>query len=260
MPVQLTDILFALPTYALVLFRVTGLMLTAPLLASNVIPARIRVALTMTLAAVIFPVVAARAPGNLDLMTAVTGGVGELMIGATIGLSLTLLMMGVEVAGLMVGRQGGLALGQVYDPAQNRQTTLVAQLYMIVLILMFLAVGGHREMIAALLDTFDVIPLMTFKYDESFVILLVEMLTSAFIIAIRLAGPVLIALFMLGTALGFLSRTMPQFNILTVGFTLRTMVAIGTAGLALSAAREVLLESVWDGMAMIRMSFGLDPA
>lgn len=260
MPWPLLDILFSLPLYALVLFRVSGLALTAPLLASGVIPVRIRAAFVMTVSAMIFPVVAATMPRDLTLSQAVLGGATELMIGATIGLGLRIALMSAEVAGMMVAQQAGLALGQVFDPMQNRQTTVISQVFTIVLTLVFLAIGGHRAMIAALLDTFEALPLLSASLERPIVLLLAEALTASFILAIRMAGPVLIALFMLATALNFLSRTMPQFNILTVGFTLRVIVGIGVAGLAISESRDLMIQTVWDGLALVRGAFGLDPS
>lgn len=258
-PWPLVDILLALPAYALVLFRLSGLMLTAPLYGSAVIPTRIRAAAALVVAAMIFPLVRGQAPNEITLSMAVVGGVGEMMIGAIIGLALTTLLMGAEVAGLMVGRQAGIALANVFDPTRNQQVSIVGQVYTISLTILFLLAGGHRATMAALLDTFEVIPLLSFRFDEMFVLLLVEMLAAAFILGIRLAGPVLIALFLTGTALGFLSRTMPQLNILTVGFTLRLMVALAVAGMALIACEELLLDAVWDGVDLVRTSFGLDP-
>lgn len=259
MPWSIFEIFLALPAYALVLFRIGGLVMTAPIYASRAIPLRIRAAMTLVIAAMVTPLVRAQVPADISLAVALVGGVGEMMIGITIGLSLSVMMLGAEVAGLIVGRQAGLALANVFDPTQNRQVSIVGQIYTIVLTLVFLLAGGHRATMAALLDTFDVMPLLSFGFDESPVVLLVEMLGSAFILGIRLAGPVLIALFMLGTALAFLSRTMPQLNILSVGFTLRALVALATAGVAIGASQELLLDAVWDGIEMVRASFGLDP-
>lgn len=258
MPWSLLDIPMALPAYALVLFRLSGLALTAPLYASSIIPVRVKVALTMTIAVMIFPVVSQRVPANIGLSAVVVGGVAELMIGATIGLALAMLLMGAQVAGQLVGQQAALSLGQVVDPMQNIRSTVLGQLYATVMTLLFLLLGGHRAMMAALLDTFDVIPLLSFRFDESFIVLLVEMLTAAFILGIRVSGPVLIALFLTAVALGFLSRTMPQFNILTVGFTLRILLSLGVAGIALTSCQELLIDAIWDGLDMVRSTFGLD--
>lgn len=68
------EILLALPVFALVLFRLSGLMLTAPLLASTVIPIRVRVAFTVAMGFMIFPLVRGQAPAELTLGAAVIGG------------------------------------------------------------------------------------------------------------------------------------------------------------------------------------------
>ena len=259
MPWSSLDILLALPAYALVLFRLTGLALTAPIYGSRVIPARLRGALIIVVAAMMFPAVGRQAPGEMTLGTVVVGGAAELLIGLTIGLSLGLFVSGVELAGLMVGRQSGIALAQVYDPSQDAQVSVVGQVYTITLMTLFLLAGGHRATMAALLDTFEVIPLLSFRLDDSIIILLAEMLTAAFILGIRMAGPALIALFLTSTAVAFLSRTMPQLNILSVGFTLRVLVAMAAAGLALAWCQDLLLDAIWDALETIRVALRLNP-
>ena len=80
MPLFPFDILLSLPAFALVLTRVSGLMITAPLFASSVIPARIRVAMVVALAAMTFPLATRHIPADITLSAALVGGVGELMI------------------------------------------------------------------------------------------------------------------------------------------------------------------------------------
>jgi len=253
------DILLALPAFALVLFRLTGLVLTAPVYGSSMVPVRVRGALVFVLAATLFPLVKGQTAGEITLSQIVIGGVGELIIGACIGSSLTILLMAAEAGGVIVGRQAGLALGEVYDPMRGEQATIFGQIYTITLTVLFLIVGGHRAAMAAVLDTYEVIPLLSFRFDESFVLLFIEMLSAAFIVGIRLAAPVTIALFIGAMALGFLSRTMPQMNILTVGFLIRACVALGVAALALNGCQDLLLDAVWDALELIRGAFGLDP-
>ena len=97
MPLLPFDILLMLPAFALVLTRVSGLMIAAPVFGSSVIPARIRVAMVVALSVMTFPLAASHIPTEITLSAALVGGVGELMIGTIIGLSLSLLLMGAEV-------------------------------------------------------------------------------------------------------------------------------------------------------------------
>jgi flagellar biosynthetic protein FliR len=256
-PWGLLEVPFWFPTFALVLFRLTGLMLVAPIFGSTVIPVRVRAALTGALAVLIFPLVRGDAPVDLSLSEAVVAGIMEGMIGLSIGLGVVLVLLGAEIAGLMVAQQGGLGLSQVYDPTSGDNSNIVSQIFRMVLVMVFLVVGGHRAMFQALLDTYRVIPLGTYSFDASIVTMLIELLSAAFILAIRMGGPTLIALFLAQMALGFLSRTMPQLNILTVGFPVRLMVALGIVGIALSSTGTVLAASILDGLEMIRTQFGL---
>jgi flagellar biosynthetic protein FliR len=258
-PQGLADILLALPTYALVLFRIAGLVVAAPLFSSRVVPVRIRAGLAMLVGLLMLPIAQRQVPPQLTLDVALIGAVGEFMVGVTIGLALAILLMGGEAAGLVVGQQAGLALADVFDPTRNQPGSVIGQVYVIVITTLFLMVGGHRAAMAALLDTYKVIPVLSFGWNESFLLLLVEMMAAAFVLGIRLAGPVLVALLLMEIALAFLSRTMPQFNILSVGFSLRLLLGLAVAAVAVMAAGDGIADAITEAVASIRAAFGLAP-
>ncbi len=256
---SLLNLHLLLPGFALVLFRVAGLMVTAPIFGSPVIPARIKVALALAIAAAVFPLVASTVPPDITPGTAVVGIFGEMMIGLVMGLAVSLVLLGVETAGMMIGQQAGIALASVIDPSQGESSTVVGQVYVITTTLIFLAIGGHRMLMAALLDTFAAVPVLSFRFNESLLRLVADLLSAAFVLGIKLFGPVLIALLLTSVALGFLSRTMPQLNILSVGFAIRTMAAIAIAALGIGAAQDLLVDSLLDALQAVRGVFGLTP-
>jgi flagellar biosynthesis protein FliR len=65
-----------------------------------------------------------------------------MMIGAIIGLAMSILLTGAEVAGLMIGRQAGIALADVYDPIFGEQESVIGQIYAICFTLLFLLIGA----------------------------------------------------------------------------------------------------------------------
>ena len=259
MPWSLLNLHLLLPGFALVLFRVAGLALAAPMFSSQMVPARFRIGFALGAAAVMFPLVAPTIPGDITLTTALVGVVGEMLIGLVIGLGVTLVLLGVQVAGMLIGQQAGIALASVVDPSHGTQSTVVGQVYTIVTLLMFLGIGGHRMMVAALLDTFTVVPVLGFGFDHSMMAMIGDLLSAAFILAIKLFAPVLIALLLTSIVMGFLGRTMPQLNILTVGFAVRSLAALGVAALALAASQDVLVEALIEALEAIRATFGLSP-
>jgi len=259
LPWSLLNLHLLLPGFALVLFRVAGLTLTAPMLSSQAIPARFRIGFALTTAAVMFPLVSPTIPADISLTTALVGVVGEMTIGLVIGLSVTLVLIGVQVAGMLIGQQAGIALASVVDPSQGTESTVVGQIYVIVTTLIFLGIGGHRMMIAALLDTFAVVPVLGFSFDPSMMDMIGDLLSAAFILAVKLFAPVLIALLLASIVLGFLGRTIPQLNILSVGFAVRSLAALTVAALALAASQDVLVEALINCLQSIRTAFGLGP-
>ena len=246
-----------LPLYALILFRVSGLMLTAPIFGSETLPIRLRAALAAVISLTIFPVLAPRLPADLSMSEAVFGGLGEMMIGLIMGLSMSVMFAGVQLAGMVIGQQAGLSLGQVFDPVTNNDTTIIGQMFFIVAVMAFLLVGGHRELMRALLDSFEAIPVLGFHDQSTALALLVRLVTGAFTLALRMAGPVLIALLVASVAMGFLSRTMPQLNILSVGFMLRAMLAIGATAIVISADGSVITDAIVGTIEAIREAFHL---
>ena len=252
MPIPLADILVSLPVFALVLMRVSGLVLTAPLLGTSIAPVRIRAAFAMVLAAMMFPVIARQAPSDMGLTHALQGAFSELVIGATIGLALNIVLSGAQVAGTVAGQQAGMALSEVFNPLADEETSILAQFYVAILMLVFLAIGGHRAMLAALLDTYRAIPILSYSPGEPIVMVLVATLSAAFVLGLRVAGPVVIALFLTEAAVGFVARTVPQLNILSVGLALRNLVALAVAAVSISALEPLLVDAIWDGLDIVR--------
>ena len=248
-----------LPGFALVVFRVLGLLVTAPLFGSGAIPAKLKVCFAFAVSATVFPLVAPTVPAEITLHTALLGVFGEMIIGLIMGLTVSMVMVGVQMAGMLIGQQAGIALASAIDPTQNEQSTVVGQVYMIVTMLIFLIIGGHRLLVAALLDTFTVVPLLSFQMDPSMVAMAGDVLSAAYILAIKLFSPVLIALLLTSLTLAFLSRTMPQLNILSVGFAVRSMAAIGTAAFALAASQDLLVGAMLESLDTVRAAFGLSP-
>jgi len=255
-PWQIFDIQFALPAFAMVLFRVGGLTISSPLVGSPVVPARVKIAFSLVVSLMLFPMVWTKLPVALGWPSVVLTVFGELLIGLVIGLAVDLVFLGVRLAGVLIGQQAGIALGQVVNPMLEGESTIVDQLYYLVTLMVFLGIGGHRVMVRALLDTFDTIPPGSFGADPSIVQMLGELLSAAFIVGLRLAAPALTALFIASLAMGFIARTIPQLNILTIGFAVRVFVGLTVAAFALTLSFDVLYDAILDVFDLLRPVVG----
>ncbi|MBP7933871.1 MAG: flagellar biosynthetic protein FliR [Phycisphaerae bacterium] len=257
MSVPFVDIYLALPAFMLVLARISGLMLTAPFFSGSIIPTQVKAILVLAVSAVVFPMAGPHTAVPVTMSTVVWGMVGELALGTIVGIGVSLVLTGVQMGVQLASQQAGMALGEAFNPMLETSLPVVSELYFFVSFTVFLAVGGHRAMIRALLDSFETLPLMGLRVDESMVLLMISLVTVAFTVAIRVAGPMMLALLMSFITLGFLSRTVPQLNILTVGFPAKMMLALLIMALTIMSLEPVLTGSLALVMDELRQGLGI---
>ena len=123
----------------------------------------------------------------------------------------------------------------------------------------FLGVGGDHALIETLLQSFATAPPLSFRVTEDLVALLVGVLEVAFIMAIRVGGPTVVALMLAFLTLGFVSRTIPQLNILTIGFPLKAALALLMMALTMVGLESALLEGLTSSMDAVRAGLGVPP-
>jgi flagellar biosynthetic protein FliR len=224
------------PIFALVLFRVGGMMVFAPLMGSASVPGKVKMLITLMLSMAVFPQVSlmGTAPNNMFGLAVAVGN--EVLIGISMGFTLTLMYTGVQMGAELVSQQMGWSLAQLVDPVSQISTTVLSQFFVLLTTLIYVLMNGHLILIQSLLETFETIPLMGSGNAGGVLELFLATISAAFALGIRLAGPALAAIFLATMALGFISRTMPQLNILAAGFpvriTLSLMILIASLGSA----------------------------
>ena len=224
-----------LPTLVLVTVRVAGIFLVAPVFASGEIPARLKafMSIVMALAVVARMRAPAALPGHwLELLIVLAR---EAAVGATIGYAARVLLAGVELGAVHIGQQMGIGLADVLDPNAQDTSGVTRRAMWMLAVVIFLAVGGHRAMIAGLLNSFDVIPPAGFAPGQAVLNRVVAILAASFLLALKVAAPVLTALLGATVALGFLQKTMPQCNLLSIGLPVRALLGLLVLAMALAA-------------------------
>jgi flagellar biosynthetic protein FliR len=242
-----TAILEHVPPALLVIFRIGGLMIYGPVFGSPAIPGRIKVFLSFLTGLAVYPLLAGDAlHGELQLNL---WGLGplialELLIGVLVGYVASIPMVAVQTGGLMMGQQMGLGFAQFYNPGIDDEADVVGQLLFFMALAGFLLAGGHEAMMLAVLRSFEYIPIGTFHAGTDVIALLAGLLLSAFELALRVAAPVLALVFLQSTAMGFMAKTVPQLNILSLGFPIRILVGLGVVMAGAVVINDVAMDGV----------------
>lgn len=244
--------------FTLVLTRVSGLTMTAPIYGTKDVPMQVRVFLAVAIAALIVPTLwgtTIEYPGTTLNYLVLLGA--ELLIGVCLGLGIVILFSGIQLSGLIIGRISGMMLADVFDPNLEASVPTFSRLLFMVSMAVFVCIGGHRLVMAGLLDTFQSIPpgsgglSVGVEMKGSIIETFAELLTLSFSLGIRAAVPVATAVLLSTLIMGLISRTMPQLNILLVGFGMNSMLSFGMFGLTMGTAVWVFQDQVEPALEML---------
>ncbi|MGD9644536.1 MAG: flagellar biosynthetic protein FliR [Pirellulales bacterium] len=213
--------------YSLVLLRVGGMLATAPLFGATVVPLRLRALVALALAVAVAPASTAQSAPS-DGAGFLLAAAAELLIGVALGVGLRSMFVALQLAGGVISSTSGLNLGEVYNPDSNDHAPILARFFEIVGLTLFVAIGGHRLLVSGLLETFAVLPPGQVGVDRSVVELLLALAGQSLSLAVAIAAPALAALLLAALVVGLISRTLPQLNLLVVGFGLNTAVSFAT--------------------------------
>jgi flagellar biosynthetic protein FliR len=230
--------------FALMLIRVSVVMVTAPILGNTRIPTQVKIALALVITLLLYltvhPAPLAEPRNVLSLAGAVAG---EIFAGLIVGYTAYLLFSGIQMAGQVVDIQIGFGLVNVLDPSGGQQVSILGEFYYLIAMLFFLAVDGHHALIKALGDSFQLLPAGSIAWlDQAAKAgpLLSGFFTKLFIIAFQVAAPSIAVLFLTNLSMGLLSRTLPSMNVFVVGMPLNVMVGLLVTILSLKLLGTVL--------------------
>ncbi len=225
----LADVLVAhATTYGLVATRFAGFVVASPFPGSYATPTA-RVGLVAVLS---FAVTASSPapPVHFDGHVAIAATT-ELIVGALIGLVFRFLLVAGDVIGAALAQATGLGVPSLINPATDVQDTTAARIVDLSAMLIALAVGAHRVVIACALESFRVIPPGADVDLAAGVLPITGVATDAIAVGLRLSMPLVALTIVAQVALALLARTAPSLQIFNAGL----VVLVGAGLLAFIA-------------------------
>jgi flagellar biosynthetic protein FliR len=245
--------------FGFVLARVGGLVFVAPALAARSAPSHVRVLLTLAVAMLVAPVYWATPsswPGNwLEVAVPLCR---EVVLGLLMGLALAAVIGGIQAAGHVVGQMSGMSVAEAADAELEASGPVFGRLYGLMATAVFLVIGGHRQSLAALLDTFRWMPPGRVGFSEGLVSTLSEVAGQSLLLALRVAAPVLLALIVTTLVLAFIGRALPQLSVFSLGLGLNSIVVVAMLAVSLGAAVWVLQDQINGAIAAVGSAISND--
>ncbi len=218
--------------FILVLGRISPLFIFAPLFSSKMVPARARAVIAVALAVGISPLAA---KGRIELDALSFGGLmlKEVLVGLAFAFTLGTLFAALQAAGALLDTMIGFSFGSLVDPVTGTQSSVLAQLYTLVGVAVFIAIDGDAWVVQGLARTYEAVPLADAPQIGTLVHGAQVAFSGIFVAAFQIGAPVLLALIVTDAAFGVVSRVVPQLNIFAVGFPAKVTVGLVLIGASL---------------------------
>jgi flagellar biosynthesis protein FliR len=216
--------------------RALALFTSLPVLGTRTVPLRVRISLAALIAIAAQPTLPPLAP---EVASVVLGSpqslllvLQQVVIGLSLGFAVRVVFAAVEYAGEVTGLQMGLNFAGFFDPVSATSATASSRFFGTMVAWLFIVMGGHLIVIAALVQSFSAFPVGPEPF--AFVRQMQPHRWGAEIFAtwLWIALPLVTMLLFVNLVLGAISRVAPQINIFAIGFPIT--LSVGLLGLLMT--------------------------
>lgn len=204
-----------------VLARISPAIMLVPPGNSGGVPIRMRALLVIAIAVLLHPLASTSATQMpIDLPHLLIAVAGEVLLGVLLGSIVMLAIVSLQIAGQMVGNLGGMDIAVSLDPSSSEEMPVVSNLLGLLAMALLLILGGHRQLMQCALDSFAAYPAGGVVFSGHWLEEFQQVVQHAFVVGVRAAAPLGVALLLANITTGLLARTLPQLNVLSIGFNL----------------------------------------
>jgi flagellar biosynthesis protein FliR len=201
----------------LIFVRISSALVSAPIFGSKMIPVVAKIFLALVIAYIVYLTI------DRNVISTVPTGwmliilsAKESITGLIIGFTLQFVFYGISYAGTLIGFDMQLSAAEVFNPTQEIENSVVGDFLYYGAMLVFFLINGHHYIISSLKYSFSVVPIGKFALTEPVYHLLVSYTSSIFVIAVKIASPIMVSFFLVHIAEGILARIIPQMQVFFV--------------------------------------------
>ncbi|MDB2386239.1 flagellar biosynthetic protein FliR [Shewanella sp.] len=218
MAILLETIMGGIAGYIWPLTRISSMFMVMAVFGATTTPSRVRLLLSVAVTAAVVPVLPPMPTIELLSLSAVFVTFQQIIIGVSMGFATLMLMQTFVLTGQIIGMQTSLGFASMIDPSSGQQTPVVANFFLLLTTLIFLAVDGHLVMIKMVVASFESIPVAMEGLSLSSYRLFSEFVGYMFGAALTMSLSAIVALLTINLAFGVMTRASPQLNIFAIGF------------------------------------------
>ncbi|REE94431.1 flagellar biosynthetic protein FliR [Paenibacillus taihuensis] len=238
------------PIFLLVFCRITAFFVVAPVFSTRNVPNMFKLGFCFFISLLVFLTYGLKQMivPDAEYILAI---IREILAGVLLGFTAYLFFTIINTAGSFIDMQIGFSMANVLDPMTGVSAPLLGNFKGMIATLVFLSINGHHYLLSALLQSYEWIPisnsLFAHVHSGSVSTFLTTKLVQAFMLALQMSAPLVVAMFLTDVGLGFLARTAPQYNVFVIGIPIKLLVGFLMLSV-LMPGLVVLYEHIFDQM------------
>ncbi len=222
--------------------RISAFLLASPFYSIQALNLRFRIAISVLLTTLYisyFEVISFD-PFSIDGLSVL---LQQAAIGVSLGFSFQLVTAAITLGGQAISNSIGLSMANMVDPTLGNVPT-ISQLLILLSTLIFLLIDGHLILVELLFMSFESFPLGASISLEPVIQAIMDWSSTIFTGGLLIALPIMVAMLLVNTGLGIITRSAPSLNIIAVGFPAITLTGVFILLLSLRGILQ-LIEEFW---------------
>ncbi len=240
--------------FILLFIRFGALFLETPIFSHTSIPMTLKAALAFFFTVVFFP---SLPPLMIEISVAslLVAILGEFLFGLTIGLVLQLAYHIITFAGGQISFIMGFSLASAIDPQSGISMPIISQFLSLIALMTLFTLDLHHWVLIYVNNSLSAIPLGGFLLTEDIFGYIIHASANMFLVGFMIAFPIIALSWLADVIFGMLMKTMPQFNLLVIGFPIKIAVSFVVLITTLAATMHIMKAQMLDAFNWLEMLF-----
>lgn len=213
--------------FVLITIRIMAMLISSPVFSMKTVPALVRVGIAIVIGYIIFNITdISQLVIPKTTLELVLTCIKEVLVGLSIGMVANIIFISARISGNLIDISMGFSMSQYYDPVSGSPATSMEKFCNWLAVAIFFGCNFHHVIISAVIKSFDIIPAGVYSISSDSFYTVVDIFGKNFHVAIQLAVPIIIVLFLCDFAMGILSRAVPQFHIFMLSMPIKVLVGL----------------------------------
>nr|WP_275851203.1 flagellar biosynthetic protein FliR [Sulfurimonas sp. SAG-AH-194-C20] len=240
--------------FLLLFFRFAALFVAVPIFSHKNIPMQIKVAMALFFTIVFYSSMPA-VEIEINIATVILAILSEFMLGLVVGIVLLLAYHVITFAGGIISFMMGFSMASAIDPQSGVSMPIISQFLSLMALMVLLSLNLHHWVLLFVDSSLKTIPLGGFVMSKDLYHYVIHAASNMFMVGFMIAFPIVALSWLADVIFGMLMKTMPQFNLLVIGFPIKIMVAFVVIIATFASTMLIVKTQMMDAFNALEMFF-----